>query len=363
MKRRRIKRAYEVSKRCHCPNKEACAHHWFCRVFANGKRQRIDLTATFPGEPVAVAAAKAKVLAQRGPVKPVSAKPTLGEVALKYPRSGYYLTGLRNLIGDDKPIDDVTTADIKRCAELWKQRPKAGVVAVRHLLQTARHLFNWAIREGYATRTPFKSPQGATLITVRGGKARTRRLEAGEGDRILAVADPFVTDFFTAMLETGCRPGELRTLQFSEVHDDHFVILASKAKDKDERKIPIMPDLRTILDRRRKGPDGNNLEDSAYVFGSETGELFSKERVCEKWRRVCKAANIENLHLHDLRGEFGSTMLEAGVPMHEVRDALGHANISITSTYLRTRTNSLDTAYARRASHMKLVKNRKAANQ
>jgi site-specific recombinase XerD len=53
---------------------------------------------------------------------------------------------------------------------------------------------------------------------------------------------------------------------------------------------------------------------------------------------------VENLHLHDLRGEFGSTMLEAGVPMHEVRDALGHANISMTSTYLRTRTDSLDAA-------------------
>jgi hypothetical protein len=64
-----------------------------------------------------------------------------------------------------------------------------------------------------------------------------------------------------------------------------------------------------------------------------------------------------------LRGEFGSTMLEAGVPMHEVRTRWVTRTFSMTPTYLRTRTNSLDTAYARRASHMKLVKNRKAANR
>lgn len=60
------------------------------------------------------------------------------------------------------------------------------------------------------------------------------------------------------MIETGCRPGELRTLQWSEVRDDHFVILPAKAKDREERKIPIMPALAKILDRRKLGPDGNS---------------------------------------------------------------------------------------------------------
>jgi hypothetical protein len=41
---------------------------------------------------------------------------------------------------------------------------KRGLVAERHLKQTARHFFNWAIREGYATRTPFPSIDGVPLI-------------------------------------------------------------------------------------------------------------------------------------------------------------------------------------------------------
>jgi integrase len=32
------------------------------------------------------------------------------------------------------------------------------------------------------------------------------------------------------------------------------------------------------------------------------------------------------LHFHDLRREAGSRWLEGGVPLHKVRDRLGHAN-------------------------------------
>jgi hypothetical protein len=40
------------------------------------------------------------------------------------------------------------------------------------------------------------------------------------------------------------------------------------------------------------------------------------------------------LHFHDLRREAGSRWLEGGVPLQVVRDWLGHANVSQTSTYL-----------------------------
>jgi integrase len=251
----------------------------------------------------------------------------------------------------DKAIDEVTTGDIKHAVTVWQKRPRSGPAAIRHLLQTARHLFNWAIREDLATRTPFLSPQGTTLISIKTSKGRTRRLEAGEEARILAVADPFITDFFAAMIETGCRPGELRTLQWSEVQADRIIILASKAKDREERKPRIEPKLRAILDRRRIGPDGNELPSDAYVFGSETGEMFTRTRLCQLWAATCKLAKVTNLHLHDLRGEFASQLAESGVSIHGVRDALGHSSTTMTSTYLRSRSDSLDEVYKQRTAH------------
>jgi integrase len=41
-----------------------------------------------------------------------------------------------------------------------------------------------------------------------------------------------------------------------------------------------------------------------------------------------------DLHFHDLRHEAGSRWLEAGMPLHHVKEILGQANISQTDTYL-----------------------------
>ncbi len=41
-----------------------------------------------------------------------------------------------------------------------------------------------------------------------------------------------------------------------------------------------------------------------------------------------------NLHFHDLRRQFACTLLESSADLHDVRDFLGHANITTTSRYL-----------------------------
>ncbi len=375
--KRRTKRPYEVAKRCDCRDQQTCEHAWWLRVKVKGaKRQRVNLSELFPGDAVDVAAAKAKDLARKGLIKngqvvaaqPTDTRPTCRYVATKYvaARGGdknYYLDGLLDTVAPDgivkigdKPIDEVLTRDIKHASDLWHQRDKAkagarkGADAIRHLLQCARHFFNWAIREEYATRTPFLSPQGAKLISIKPSRARKRRLRDGEAERILDVADAYIKDFFVAMLETGCRPGELRTLQWSEVHDDHFVVLAAKAKDREDREVPIEPTLAKILDRRRVGPDGEKLPTDAYVFGDDIGRVISTERLCERWRKVCAAAKVEGLHLHDLRAEFASQLSESKVPVEQVRDALGHSSITMTNTYLRSRA-SLKDAYRKRTQH------------
>jgi integrase len=59
------------------------------------------------------------------------------------------------------------------------------------------------------------------------------------------------------------------------------------------------------------------------------------------------------LHLHDLRREFGSRLLESSASVHVVRDVLGHADISQTSTYLSTNTAAVDAAFKQFEAHRK----------
>ena len=54
------------------------------------------------------------------------------------------------------------------------------------------------------------------------------------------------------------------------------------------------------------------------------------------WAATCRRAGITDLHFHDLRREFASCLLKAGAAQHDVRDWLGHANITTTSRYLKS---------------------------
>jgi integrase len=144
----------------------------------------------------------------------------------------------------------------------------------------------------------------------------------------------FTRDLMDAALETGCRGGELRSLQWSDVQADHLVLRTTKTKTKRMRQIPISPTLQKILDRRRKGPDGNDLPDDAHVFGDETRKPMSRRLANRWWHAALKSAKITELNFHDLRDEFGSQLLEAGGELHEVQATLGRTTLGKTGRYL-----------------------------
>lgn len=195
----------------------------------------------------------------------------------------------------------------------------------------------WAIVEGYVEHTPFKR-NGVTVIRVKSGMGspRTRRLEPGEEGHLLAHANPHLYALIVAALETGCRVGELLSLQWHQVCWAENVLLlpAAKTKTAEARDVPMTSRLRAVLEMRRHGPDGREHGREAHVFGNEVGEGIGTIKTA--WLAACRRAGIKDLHFHDLRREFASRLLESGASDHDVRDWLGHANITTTSRYLAT---------------------------
>ena len=62
---------------------------------------------------------------------------------------------------------------------------------------------------------------------------------------------------------------------------------------------------------------------------------------------TCLRAGSVGLRFHDLRREFACRLLESSADLHDVRDFLGHANITTTSRYLRSRPGRLVRALER----------------
>ena len=80
-------------------------------------------------------------------------------------------------------------------------------------------------------------------------------------------------------------------------------------------------------------------------------EPVSRRLANRWWNETCRAAKIDDLHFHDLRREFGSTLKDLGVPLADIRDALGHSNVTMTNTYLAAESQSVKKAIMKNAAH------------
>ena len=266
-------------------------------------------------------------------------------------------------------VADVTTDSIERFREI---RLKTGgwAIAVNRNLALLRSAWNWAIRVSYVDRTPFKRGTEA-VVKLTKELPRSRRLEAGEQEALLATCGARLRSIVEGALETGMRHGELLSLQVKQIRMSpraEIFVPASKAKQKKDRRIPISTRLKAILEMRLLGPDGKEQSPDAFVFGNAVGERvgsvghawqtavlrahgFTPRWRPERGRGLTDESRADyaaiGLHFHDLRREAASRWLEGGVPLHKIRDWLGHANIAQTSTYLAG-TSGGDEDYMRR---------------
>jgi len=244
---------------------------------------------------------------------------------------------------ESRRFDSVTRADveeIRRLSTLSMPRAKGGVVGANRLLARLRHLFNWAIAQGYVDHSPFKR-HGVTVVKLNGAAEtpRDRRLDEGDEDKLIAVAGPRTQAIIIAALETGCRIGELLSLQWGQVRwtEGYILLNAAKTKTNEARSVPMTSRLRAVMEMRRTDVTGDDFPPTAYVFGNRIGERTSYPAFKKGWKQAYTKAGISGLHFHDLRREFASRLLETpGVSLHDVADWVGHSNITTTSRYLRT---------------------------
>ena len=286
-------------------------------------------------------------------------------------------------------VSDVTTDVIEQYRHA--QLP-SGVTGTNRHLELLRSLFNWAAssKRRLIADNPFRDGE-APAIRLQREDSRRRRLQPGEADRLLTACGSHLRAVVEAALETGMRRGEILGLQWWQVQKEprpQIFLPAVKTKTKTDRWIPISSRLQKILDMRRNGPDGVELSSDTYVFGNECGEHIKD--VKRAWERAVLVAHGHkpqyvkqdqgdgkkptktaaltaesrtllraiDLNLHDLRREAGSRWLEGGVPLHVVRDWLGHTSIAQTSTYLAGTLQGQHEAMKRYEEHLQQIATR-----
>jgi integrase len=81
-----------------------------------------------------------------------------------------------------------------------------------------------------------------------------------------------------------------------------------------------------------------------WVFPSKTSESGHLTSIRRTFRRICKNAGVRNFTTHDMRRAYASTLINANVPLEQIKELLNHKDIRTTLVYARLNTASLQNA-------------------
>lgn len=210
------------------------------------------------------------------------------------------------------------------CREYIASRREAGRkdATIRTELGCLRTCLSWAEKSTLIPAAP-------RIVMPQTPPPRERYLTRAEASKLVAsTGDPHVRLAMLLMLGTAGRIGALLELTWDRVDLDRRIIkLATNdiGPRKGRATVPINDDLMAALTvAKEAGVSDYVIEWGGRRVGSiKTG-----------FNAAVKRAGIDHCTPHDLRRTAGRFMAEAGVPIEEIAQFLGHSNPNVTrSTY------------------------------
>lgn len=158
--------------------------------------------------------------------------------------------------------------------------------------------------------------------------------------------------FFRLLAFSGCRKSELLSLQWKDLDfnnksvsigktlaiDEFSQIIIQTPKTAsstrsislDKETLHIMNRWRTTqrMDYLRMG--FNTSSDDQYIFTNERNEIYYPQVVNDWLNYLIKKYDLPKITPHHFRHSHASLLLQAGVPIKEVSERLGHKDVKIT---------------------------------
>lgn len=239
----------------------------------------------------------------------------------------HQLGKLEDYIGKDRKLAAVTNATImdyrakRRGDGLQQHSVNREIVILRAAMRHVQKMHG----------APIPSLAWKDLRTVE-PVGRTRYLTYEEWDRLLAAADHRLKPILICAVFTGMRKGNILDLDWRQVKLAHRRI-DMQVKGNKNHQVRIPPQLLAAL--------------STTSVDERIGKVFDTTNFEKRWRAAVKAAGLDDLRFHDLRHTFASWARQNGADIADVKDALGHSDISMTMRYAHIKPDAADTAFDR----------------
>jgi integrase len=129
-------------------------------------------------------------------------------------------------------------------------------------------------------------------------------------------------------LLTGARKEEILSLRWADIDYCLNEMVLEDTKNGKTHYVPLSSAALSLLARIPR------LEGNEYIF---PGKLPGKHliNISKAWNRIKKAADVEDVRIHDLRRTVGSWLAQDGRSLHLIGQVLNHSCASTTQIYAR----------------------------
>ena len=254
-----------------------------------------------------------------------------------------WLSRMLSVIG--LPLGEITSNDLRQYFLQYQAQRGTGDVTLNKYREYTCTFFTWAYNEGVIDRNPTTE-----LHTIRHEKKQRTFLTQMDLEYIRgACRDLRERAIVEVLYSTGCRASELCGLRLGDINwDSGTVHLYGKGRKHRTSYLNAksIVALRQYLDSR------NDTADCLFATFRSPHRAISVaalEKMFRELTEILEPVIHKRLTPHLFRHTTATTALRNGMPVEEIRELLGHENISTTMVYAKASGDAVQ------ASHRKYV--------
>ena len=227
---------------------------------------------------------------------------------------------------------------------------------VNRRLSALKGYYEWGRRRFRWTISPF-----ADFKAVRKGRKLPGYLTYQEIENFLALSGGGFAGLrnralFELLYSTGCRAGEICSLNVSDVTDRQIIVPGKGGR---ERMVFIGAKAAAALEEYlplRLAHVADDPDSQRALLLNQRGKRITSRGVYYLTRR-CSGHMAKKVTPHTFRHSFATHIVDEGADVRTAQELLGHASLSTTQIYTHTGIERIKQAYRQSHPHARIVEN------
>lgn len=250
----------------------------------------------------------------------------------------YHATLHKLLTALDKPMDSITTADIRSYLASIQEARSLSRVTIDNIRRIFSSFFSWLEDEDFIHKSPVRR--------IRKVRAESLIKEVLTDENLEVLRDSCIEPRDLAMIDllasTGIRVGELVKMNRRDIdfQERQCVVFGKGNKEREvyfnaRAKIHIINYLNTRTDDNPALFVALRTPHTRLTIGGVESQL----------RALGSRANIHHVHPHKFRRTMATMAIDKGMPIEQVQRLLGHVRVDTTLHYAQVNQNNVKLAH------------------